>query len=171
MVGHSSTFYNVGRCRSCRPWHRPASAVSAAVDLQNNDSVAFVVSVGAAGDTCSGANRVEAALQESSDNVTFTPVADSDMQRVVSGGQATGTFLILNANAQASQVYAPAYTRQQALRPRGADQLRHHDQRHDRWTCWPCSAAHASRRSSAKSIGAAPVALTLLETESWLPTR
>ena len=110
MVGHSSTFFNVLPVQLLPPLARPASAVSASVDLQNNDSVAFVLSVGAAGDTYSATNRIEASLQESDDNVNFTPVADSDMQRVVTGGQATGTFLILNANAQAGQIYRTAYT-------------------------------------------------------------
>lgn len=110
MVGHSSNFYNQLPVQLLPPLARPASAVSASVDLQNNDSVAFWISLGAAGDTYSGANRIEASLQESSDNVNFTPVLDSDMQRVVAGGQATGTFLILAANSQANQVYRTGYT-------------------------------------------------------------
>ena len=110
MVGHSSTFYNVLPVQILPPLARPSSATSASVDLQNNDSVAFVVSVGAAGDTWSGTNRVELALQESSDNSTWTAVADSDMERVVAGGQTSGTFQVLNANAQAGQVYRTAYT-------------------------------------------------------------
>lgn len=110
MVGHSSNFYNALPVQLLPPLARPASAVSQSVDLQNNDSATFVISVGAAGDTYSAINRIEASIQESDDNVTFTPVADSDLQRVVSGGQATGTFLVLNANAQAGQVYRTAYT-------------------------------------------------------------
>ena len=79
MVGHSSTFYNVLPVQLLPPLARPTSTNSASVDLQNNDSAAFVVSVGAAGDTWSGTNRVELALQESSDNSAWTAVADSDM--------------------------------------------------------------------------------------------
>ena len=89
------------------PLARPASAVSASVDMQNYDSVEFVLGVGAAGDTYSTNNRIEASLQESSDNTNFTQVADSDMQRVVAGETQTGTFMILNANAQAGRSTAP----------------------------------------------------------------
>ena len=110
MVGHSSTFFNVLPVQLLPPLARPASANSASVDMQNYDSVEFVVSVGAAGDTYSGTNRTELSLQESDDNTTWTAVADGDMQRVVSGGQATGTFMVLNANAQAGMLYRTAYT-------------------------------------------------------------
>ena len=110
MVGHSSTFYNVLPVSLLPPLARPASANSASVDLQNYDSVEFVINVGAAGDTYSGTNRTEATLQESDDNSTWTAVADSDMQRVVTGGQATGTFMLLNANSGAGLLYRTAYT-------------------------------------------------------------
>ena len=109
MVGHSGSYYNIGVVPLLVPANRTASAVSARVETQNYDSVAFAVSVGATGDTWSGTNRVELALQESDDNSTFTAVADSDTLHVVSGGQATGTFMVFNANSQGSQVYETGY--------------------------------------------------------------
>ena len=59
--------------------------------------MAFAINVGATGDTLSGTNRVELQVQESDDNATWTAVADSDLLKVVPGGQATGTFGILNS--------------------------------------------------------------------------
>ena len=109
MVGHSTTYYNVGVVPLLPPLNRTASANSASVDLQNYDSAAFAVNVGATGDTWSGTNRVELAVQESDDNSTWTAVADSDLLHAVTGGQATGTFMILNANSQAGQVYETGY--------------------------------------------------------------
>ncbi len=109
MVGHSGSYYNIGVVPLLPPLNRTASANSASVDLQNFDSVAFAVNVGATGDTWSGTNRVELQVQESADNATWTAVADSDLLHVVTGGQATGTFMILNANAQGGQVYETGY--------------------------------------------------------------
>ncbi|MFO0906790.1 MAG: hypothetical protein U0835_00220 [Isosphaeraceae bacterium] len=109
MVGHSGNYYNAAYVPLLPPLARPASANSASVDLQNYDSAAFLLNVGAAGDTWSGTNRVEASLQESDDNSTWTAVADADMLSVVSGGQATGTFKVFNANAQAGQLYVTGY--------------------------------------------------------------
>lgn len=109
MVAHSGNYYNAAYVPLLPPLARPASAVSASVDLQNYDSAAFLVNVGAAGDTWSGSNRVEAALQESDDNSAWNAVADSDMLKVVPGGQAAGTFQVFNANAQAGQIYVTGY--------------------------------------------------------------
>ena len=110
MVAHSSNFYNASVVPLLPPAAaRTASAQSASFDVQNYDSVTLVANVGATGDTLNGTNRVEIQVQESDDNTTFTPVADADLARVVAGGQATGTFAILNAGGTVSQVYKTGY--------------------------------------------------------------
>ena len=111
MVGHTSTYFNIATSQLLAPLNRTASAVSASFDLQNYNDVALAVSVGATGDTLSGANRVEVSVQESSDNVNFTPVSDSDLVHVVPAGtaQATGTFAVLNAPGAVNQVYETGY--------------------------------------------------------------
>ncbi len=109
MVGHSGNYYNAAYVPLLPPLVRTASAVSASFDVQNYDAVAFLLNVGVVGDTWSGTNRVEATLQESDDNSTWNAVADSDMLKVVTGGQATGTFMLFNANAQAGQIYITGY--------------------------------------------------------------
>ena len=109
MVGHSNSYFNQAIVPLLPPLNRTAAANSASFDCQNYDSVTLAVNVGATGDTFSGTNRVEAAVQESSDNSTWNAVADSDLVHVVSGGQATGTFMLLNANSQANQMYLTGY--------------------------------------------------------------
>ena len=111
MVGHTSTYYNIGTTQLLPPLIRTASANSASFDLQNYNDVALVASVGATGDTLNGTNRVEISVQESSDNATFTQVADSDLVHVVTAGsaQATGTFAILNSAGSVGQVYETGY--------------------------------------------------------------
>ena len=109
MVGHSGSYYNIGIVPLLPPLNRTASATSASVDCQNFDSVAFAVNVGATGDTLSGTNRVELQVQESDDNATFTAVADADLLKAVTGGQATGTFGVLNAAGTVNQVYETGY--------------------------------------------------------------
>ena len=109
MVSHSNTYYNQAFTPLLPPLVRTASATSASFDLQNYDSVALVVNVGATGDTLNGTNRVELQVQESDDNATFTAVADADLLKVVSGGQAVGTFGILNSGGSVGQVYLTGY--------------------------------------------------------------
>lgn len=109
MVGHSGSYYNAAYVPLLPPLARPASANSASFDMQNYDSVAFLLNVGAAGDTWSGTNRVEAVLQESDDNSAWNAAADSDLLKVVAGGQSVGTFMVFNANAQAGQLYVTGY--------------------------------------------------------------
>ena len=109
MVGHSGSYYNIGIVPLLPPLNRTASAVSASVDTQNFDSVAFAVNVGATGDTLSGTNRVELQVQDSDDNTTFTAVSDADLLKAVTGGQASGTFGVLNAGGSVNQVYETGY--------------------------------------------------------------
>lgn len=109
MTGHSGTYYNTAYVPLLPPLVRTAAANSASFDVQNYDAVALLVNVGATGDTLSGTNRVELQVQESDDNSTFTAVADADLLKIVTGGQATGTFGILNAAGTVNQVYLTGY--------------------------------------------------------------
>ena len=110
MVGHSGNYYNQAVIPLLAPAAaRTAAFNSASIDTQNYDAVALAVNVGATGDTLSGTNRVELQVQESDDNSTFTAVADADLLKVVSGGQATGTFALLNAAGSVNQVYLTGY--------------------------------------------------------------
>ena len=109
MVARSSPYYNLGYTPILPPAAaRTAAFTSASVDTQNFDSLAIVASVGASGDTLSGTNRIELALQESDDNAAFTPVGDADLLKVVAG-QAAGTFAVLSAPAAANQAYVTGY--------------------------------------------------------------
>lgn len=111
MPGHSSNYYNQAIVPLLAPAAaRTASFTSASFDMQNYDAVTFAVNVGATGDTLNGTNRVELQVQESDDNVTFTAVADSDLVKVVTGGQASGTFGMLNAPGAVNQIYKTGYT-------------------------------------------------------------
>lgn len=109
MTGHTGLYYNTGFNQLLAPAVRTAAANSAALDLQNFDSAALLFSIGNPGDTLSGANRYELQVQESADGVTWTPVADSDLTHVVSGGVATGTVAIVNANGMGNSVYFTGY--------------------------------------------------------------
>ena len=110
MVGHSGTYYNQAVILLLAPAAaRTAAFTSASVDTQNYDALAIAVNVGATGDTLNATNRVELQVQESDDNITYTPAADSDLLKVVSGGQATGTFGLLNAAPAVNQVYMTGY--------------------------------------------------------------
>ena len=109
MANHSSIYYNIGAIPLLPPLVRTATATSASIDLQNYDDVAFVLNVGATGDTLNGTNRVEASLQESADNSTWTQVADSDTTHVVTGETQTGTFAVINSSGATGQVYETGY--------------------------------------------------------------
>ena len=109
MVSHSGTYYNVAYVPLLPPLVRTASANSSSIDLTNYDALALLVNVGATGDTLSGTNRVELQVQESDDNTTFTAAPDASLLKVAAGGQATGTFAVLNANSQAGQLYLTGY--------------------------------------------------------------
>ena len=108
MVSHSSNYFNQAAIPLLSPANRTASAQSASLDTQNYGSVTLLANIGATTDTLNGTNRVELQVQESDDNTTFTAVADSDLVKVV-GGQATGTFAVLNAGGAVNQVYKTGY--------------------------------------------------------------
>lgn len=109
MVGHTDLYYNTQVSQLLAPAVRTAAANSASLDVQNFDSALIGFSIGTPGDTLSGSTRFELQIQESADNSTFTAVADTDLTHVVSGGVATGTVAIINANAMGGTVYFTGY--------------------------------------------------------------
>jgi hypothetical protein len=80
------------------PAVRNATALSAKADTQGFESVVARVNVGTYGDSQSGSVFIEAELQESDDDSTYTPVADADLLfpvwqgKAARAGTATGTF-------------------------------------------------------------------------------
>ena len=72
------------------------TTLSAALDLAGFHAASIALMIGAYGDVQSGTVYMEGELQESADNVTYTPVADLDLLLppgdAVRVGTATGTF-------------------------------------------------------------------------------
>lgn len=89
--------HNIKPVRGLAPAVRTATALSSACDTQGFESVVARVDIGTFGDVQSGSLYIEAELQESSDNSTYTAVADSDLilatGRSAITGTATGTFV------------------------------------------------------------------------------
>lgn len=97
------------------PAVRTATALSAACDTQGFEAVTVLVHLGTFGDVQSGTLYIEAELQESSDNSTYTAVADSDLliltSRSTITGTATGTFVQTKTtgNADTAGLYSVGY--------------------------------------------------------------
>lgn len=89
--------HNLKPVRGLAPAVRTATALSAACDTQGFEAVVARVDIGTFGDSQSSSLYIEAELQESSDNSTYTAVADSDLLfpsgRSAISGHATGTFV------------------------------------------------------------------------------
>lgn len=109
MTGHTGLYYNTQVSQLAAPAVRTAAANSASLDLQNFDSASLIFDIGTPGDTLSGSTRIELQVQESADNSTWNAVADTDLTHIVSGGVATGTVAIINANSGAAGVYYTGY--------------------------------------------------------------
>lgn len=91
------------------PAVRTADVNGAWVDLRDFDGNFITATIGAPGITLDVNNRIELLVQESDDASTPNTVADADLLGAVTGGVATGTFAIINANAKASQAYVAQY--------------------------------------------------------------
>jgi hypothetical protein len=97
------------------PANRTATALSAACDLSNFKGAAATVCIGTFGDTQSASIFIEAELQESDDNVTYTPCPNANLQlkagRSVLTGTATGTFMQTKtgAGADTAGLYEAGY--------------------------------------------------------------
>jgi hypothetical protein len=80
-----------------------------AVDMQGYNECLFAVSVGNSGDTLDGSNYIELEVEESTDNSSFTDVANADLIKYVTGTN-TGTFAKVDDSATEDQaVYFTSY--------------------------------------------------------------
>lgn len=99
------------------PAVRTATALGSAFDVRGYKSVIARVHLGTFGDTQSGSIYIEAELQESDDNSTYTAVADADLLFLASSaraaftGTAVGTFVQTKttAGADVAGLYAVGY--------------------------------------------------------------
>lgn len=84
------------------------SADGTVIDMQGFNSLMIIADVGASGDTLSGSVLVELEVEESDDDITYTDVADADLQNVVVGTN-PGTFALIDDPAEDEAVYATGY--------------------------------------------------------------
>lgn len=85
-----------------------ADANSSSVDSQGFRSLMLVANIGESGDTLSSSVKIELEVEESSDNSTWTDVADADLIDAVSGTN-DGTFALIDAPAEDDSVYKVGY--------------------------------------------------------------
>ena len=78
------------------------------VDLQGYESAEVVFFIGARGDTWDASNHIQLEIEESSDNSTYTDVADASLTDTVTGTN-TGTVAKLDAAGDGSQIYRTSY--------------------------------------------------------------
>lgn len=90
------------------PLVRTADATSNVVDTKGYGSLVLVAHVGAAGDTLSASTKFEFEVEESDDTVTWSDVADADLQGAVDGTN-DGTFGVIDASGDASAIYKAGY--------------------------------------------------------------
>jgi hypothetical protein len=87
------------------PANRTTTALSAKADLTNFKGAKAIVHLGTFGDTQSATIYVEAELQESDDDSSYTPVANADLKftgtRAAATGHAVGTFAQTKTDAGA----------------------------------------------------------------------
>ena len=76
-----------------------ADANSASADLDGYGSACLLVNVGESGDTLSGSVYIELEVEESTDNATWTDVADADLVNYIAGTN-DGTFALIDAAAE-----------------------------------------------------------------------
>jgi hypothetical protein len=107
-MNHTSLYANTAVSTLLVPLIRNADALSSALDLQNCDDAVLVFLVGTNGDTYSGTDKLELEVQESDDDLTYTPVANADLTNYVTGTN-VGTVKALIANADCSQSYLVGY--------------------------------------------------------------
>ena len=87
---------------------RTADANGAGVDLQGYEGALIVGVIGAEGVTLSGTDKIEFELEESTDDSTYTDVADADLTGYVDGTN-DGTFGLFDANAEAPALVSATY--------------------------------------------------------------
>jgi hypothetical protein len=79
-----------------------------AVDMNGYNECFLLVNVGESADTLNATNKIELEVEESSDNITFTDVADADLVNYVAGTN-DGTFALIDAATEDDTAYFTAY--------------------------------------------------------------
>lgn len=91
---------NIAVSQSLTPATRTADANGTGVDLAGCESATVLFEFGDSGDTLSGSVYVVGVVQESTDDSTYTDVADADL---------IGTEPTVDAPAEDTQIYAVGY--------------------------------------------------------------
>ena len=87
------------------------------IDTAGYEAVEMVVMVGLSADTLSSTNKISLELEESTDNSTFTDVAEADMIGGISGGT-VGEFALIDAATEDELTYKVGYRgTQRYIRP------------------------------------------------------
>ena len=85
-----------------------ADADGSSVDLLGYSRVVFYALIGESGDTLSGSVKIELEVEESSDDSSFTDVADADLTKYVAGTN-DGCFAVIDAAAEDDAVFMTEY--------------------------------------------------------------
>jgi len=86
------------------------TANGATVDLRGYEGALIIASVGQTAETLAAGTDIEFRVQESSDDSTWTAVADADLIHYVAGRLAVaGTFALIDSNSEDVAVYQTAY--------------------------------------------------------------
>ena len=83
-------------------------ADGSSVDMVGYDAVTFLVDLGESNDTLSGSVMIELEVEESTDDSTFTDVADADLSDVVAGSN-DGCFGVIDAAAEDAAIFSTTY--------------------------------------------------------------
>lgn len=97
---------------SLLPAVRTADETGTGVSLADAYAAEAIFHCGEPGDTLSGSVYIEAKLMESNDDISYTAVANADMQApagVTLGTDGTGVFALIDANGEASSVSKVGY--------------------------------------------------------------
>ena len=97
---------SIAASASLTPAVRTADTNGTGIDLQGFESATVVWEVGAEGDTLSSTVKIEAQLEHSDDDSTYTTVAQAD---VVDGTVSSGVFATYDANSEAPAVAKIGY--------------------------------------------------------------
>lgn len=95
-------YHNVLATQVLNPATATSTKTSSTIDMQGYNSLAVVFALGQSGDTLSGSLYWTLSLQDSPDNVTYTPVPAS----AINSGSAT---IVLNATTADRQAYSFGY--------------------------------------------------------------
>lgn len=87
--------------------NRTADENGAGVDLQGFEGAVFLINVGAEGDVPSGTLFADYEAEESTDDVTYTDVANADL--INESGENAGTMVRIDAAAEAPKSYLVGY--------------------------------------------------------------